>query len=312
MTNLKSANIVVFGAINMDLIGLSTRLPLPGETVKGESFYTSPGGKGANQAVAAARLGGAVKMFGRVGNDLFGQDLIRNLSENQVNVDGIARDKNNSSGIAMILLDSTRQNHILAIYGANLSCNEEQIQALESTLKETDVLLLQSEIPVDVSLDAARAAKSQEVLVIWDPAPPSKIPTEAYEFIDILTPNQSEAEFLTGIPVNDVTSADAAASVLLEFGTKTVVIKMGDLGTFYASQHNKGHIMPYKVTAIDSIAAGDAFGGALAIALAKGNPIDKAMKFGAASGALAVTKKGAQTAMPFLEEVKNLMSSSEF
>ena len=311
MTNHKNANIVVFGGINMDLIGLAKRLPLPGETVQGESFYTSPGGKGANQAVAAARLGGTVKMVGRVGNDLFGRDLIENLRINRVNVDGIATDTSNSSGIAMILLDSTRQNHILAIYGANLSCNEEQINALESTLEETDVLLLQSEIPVAVSLTAACAAKKREVLVIWDPAPSSEIPTEAYGFIDIITPNQSEAEFLTGIAVNDIASADAAASVLLEFGTKIAVIKMGDLGTFYASQHSRDHVMPHKVTPVDSVAAGDAFGGALAVALAKGNSIKKSIKFGAAAGALAVTKKGAQTAMPFLEEVKNLMSGSK-
>ena len=168
--------IVVLGGINMDLIGVAPRLPQPGETVQGEKFYTTPGGKGANQAVAASRMGSEVRMAGRVGGDAFGKDLLSKLRDFGIDVSCVATDLDQASGIAIILLDSDRQNHIVAIYGANMACDQGQVRAVESALDSANSLMLQNEIPVEVSMAAARAAKERGVRVIWDPAPALDIP----------------------------------------------------------------------------------------------------------------------------------------
>ena len=307
MTQTKSPpNIVALGGMNMALIGTATRLPNPGETLRGDRFYTAPGGKGATQAVAAARLGANVKMVGRVGKDIFGPRLLDALKNDGIDVTGVAEDPDHPSGVGMIILNAERQNHVLAIYGANLQCNEDQLAAVETALEWADVLLLQMELPFTLSMAAARAAKARGVTTMLDPAPASDIPLEAFHDLDIITPNQTEAEYHTGIRVDDIPSAQAAAEALMERGVGTAIVKMAEQGVYWAWRESSGHIPAYEVEVVDTISAGDAFSGALAVALGEGRSMEESIRYGAAAGALAVTKRGVQTAMPSRTEVDGL------
>ena len=315
--------IVVLGSINMDLVGAAPRLPSPGETVLGGDFFTAPGGKGANQAVAAARMDASVRMIGRVGSDLFAPQLLNNLSANGIDVTGVMQDPDAPSGVAMILLDASRENRILVASGANMRCDDTQVDAVKSALEGADALMLQCEIPPAVSLKAARVAKEMGVLVVWDPAPADAFPPEAYGLVDVLTPNQAEATALTGIDVTDVASAKSAARALVSRGVRAVVVKLGEHGAFYFSNAGafsqpdaasgyqpdagSGYVPPFEVEAVDTVAAGDAFGAAMTCALAEGMPLGEAVRYGAAAGALAVTRPGAQQAMPTRADVESLL-----
>ena len=305
----RSPSILVLGGINMGLITKASRLPLPGETLRGERFYASSGGKGATQAVAAARLGARVRMFGRVGNDLFGPALVEALRSDNIDVSGVAVDPDHSSGVGVIIVDADGQNRVLATYGANLLCDDEQLLAVEACLADADALVLQMEIPFEVSIKAARAARRRGVRVVLDPAPASDIPEEAYSCFDVISPNQTEAEFLTGIAVIDVQSAAAAAGALLQRGAPIAIVKMGELGTYYASSEHSGFVPPFPASVVDSTSAGDAFQGALAVALAEGEGLEGAVRFGAAAGAMAVTRPGVQDSMPARAEVEALSAS---
>ena len=298
--------IVVLGGINMDLVGTTEKMPAPGETVFGQSFHTAPGGKGANQAVAAARLGAEVRMVGRVGDDEFGPVLIDGLRREGIDVSGVATDPDNSSGIAMILLDGRKENYIVAIYGANLACDHEQIKAVESALDGADVLLMQLETPLAVATEAARIAGGRGVQVVWDPAPALEMGRDAYALCDVLTPNQLEAEYLTGIAVTDLDSARDAARKLVGEGVSVCVLTMAEAGAYYAAMENDGFIPANEVETTDTVAAGDAFAAALGVALAEGRSLSDAVKYASAAGALAVTKRGAQEAMPHRQEVDAL------
>ena len=301
--------IVVLGSINMDLVAVAPALPKPGETVMGDGFATLPGGKGANQAVAAARLGADVCMIGRVGDDVFGPMLLENLEANGVDVSDVMTTPGMSSGIAVILLDDDRQNYIVGIYGANMVCDEIQVEATSRALDGADALLLQMEVPFNVSLEAAQIARRMGVRVIYDPAPPSEIPLSSFKAFDIIAPNQSEAEVLTGVTVNDIESAYEAASILRERGANTVLIKLGEHGVVYTAEEGVGYVPAFDVDAIDTVAAGDGFAGALAVALSEGQPLERALRFASAAGALVVTKRGAQDAMPHRAEVERLLDS---
>ena len=305
-----SPSIVVLGGINMGLITKSSRLPMPGETLRGERFHSSSGGKGATQAVAAARLGARVRMVGKVGNDLFGPVLVDALLNDNIEVSGISVDTDNASGIGVIILDADGQNHVLATYGANLLCDDEQVRVVEESLHDVDTLMLQMEIPFEVSMKAARAAKRCGIRVLLDPAPAADIPLEAYPYIDVISPNQNEAGFHTGIAVTNVQSATAAAAVLLERGVSVAIIKMGELGTYFASSDGSGFVPPFSVKVVDTTSAGDAFHGALAVALSEGKQLEDAVRFGAAAGALAVTMPGVQDSMPVRAKVRALLAST--
>ena len=301
--------IVVLGAINMDLVVSAARVPAPGETVVGERFNTTPGGKGANQAVAAANLGAEVRMIGRVGADAFGAELVAGLEGRGIDVRGVAQDPELASGVAMILLDSDRQNYIVAAYGANAACGQAELEAAKGALQEADALLLQLEVPLKVSLEAARYARSRGAKVIWDPAPAVPLPREVYEAVDVLTPNQTEAAALTGIDVGDLDSATASAAALRTAGARAVVVKLGKAGACFAGPEETGHVPAFAVEAVDTVAAGDAFGAALAVAVVEGRSLAEAVRFGSAAGAVAVTRPGAQGAMPNREEVEELMKN---
>ena len=301
--------VVALGSINMDLVAVASALPRPGETVMGDGFAALPGGKGANQAVAAARLGADMRMVGRVGDDVFGPMLIADLEANGVDVSDVMTTAGSSSGIAVILLDDARQNYIVGIYGANMACDAAQVEAAGRVLDGADVLLLQMEIPFDVSLAAAQIARRMGVRVIFDPAPPSAIPLSSYEFFDIVAPNQSEAEALTGVVVDGVDAAYEAARILRSRGAGTALIKLGEQGVVYASEEGFGHVAAFQVEALDTVAAGDGFAGALAVALAEGQPLERALRFASAAGALVVTRRGARDAMPDRAEVERLLHS---
>jgi ribokinase len=299
-------SVLVFGSLNMDLVTRTRRLPQVGETIAGYSFETVPGGKGANQAVAVARLGVPVQMSGRVGGDEFGKMLIESLQFAGVNCEGVKIDNAVSSGVAAIAIDDSGENHIIIVAGANGQVDLSDVDRLP--LLTSKVLLLQLEIPLAIVLAAAQAAKQAGAIVILDPAPaPTQLPVELYAAVDILTPNQVEAEQLTGIAVSDKASAILAAKRLREQGVATVIIKLGAQGALCATAAGEFWVSPFRVVAIDTVAAGDAFNGGLAAALAEGLSLPEACQWAAAAGALAATVKGAQSAMPTRAKLMQLM-----
>jgi ribokinase len=299
--------IAVFGSINMDLVVRTPRFPKPGETLSGHTFYTAPGGKGANQAVAAARLGASTSMVGRVGQDVFSKALLESLQTNRVNTDGIWRDPDHPSGTALIMVDDSAENSIIIVPGANGAICSDDLERLEGVLKTASHLLLQLEIPLEMVVAAAKLARQHGVTVILDPAPACSLPEELYHTVDWITPNESEASVLTQQIVQTPQEAAEAAKVLHERGVPQTVIKMGSRGAFW-SDGEEGRFLPaYLVQAVDTVAAGDAFNGALATALSEGKPVMEALNWAMAAGALSTTRYGAQPSMPERRELLAFM-----
>ena len=319
--------IVVLGGINMDLVTYSARFPSPGETVVGDRFLTYAGGKGANQAVAAARMGGRTAMVGQVGDDIFGPQLLDGLRSVGVDVSGVAVAEGQTSGIAVIGIDGSAQNRIVQVLGANATSGLAQVDAVAAALDHASVLMLQLEAPVEVSLAAAREAKSRGKTVILDPGPVRPFPEELLQLADVITPNETEAEALVGFSVDldedsgvDSDSPAARAAVeLLRRGAGIAIIKLGAHGAVFArgwqGDHSGfpvrflGRQTAFPVDAVDTVAAGDAFNGALAVALAEGRPLERAVLRACAAGALAVTTTGAQDSMPTRDAIQEFLSS---
>ena len=283
----------------MDLVVTTDRLPTPGETLKGRAFATYPGGKGANQAVGAARLGCDVSMMGRVGDDDFGQSLINILAMENVDTSGISLDSSEKTGIAIICVDSNGENTIVAVYGANMACGSEEIEATAERISESSVLLIQNEIPAFTSQNISARCKEIGTTIVWDPAPASNDHIHLLQASDFVTPNEIEATALAGIEVSTVDSAIKACEIISSMGKATPIIKMGDLGVVYMDPHRIKHQIGFEVDAIDTVAAGDAFNAGFAVALTEGLNVNGAVRFACAAGALATTKYGAQSAMPF-------------
>jgi len=300
--------VLVLGSVNMDIVTMS-RFPKPGETITSDSFFTAPGGKGANQAVATARLEVDTRMIGRVGGDIFGADLLKSLSSSGVNVANILRDQDDSSGLAIINVDPAGQNWIILVPGANAACGKRELDVLQTELPGAAALLLQLEIPMDVSMEAAQMARAHGVRVILDPAPAATIPPEFYKLTDYLTPNESEAENIVGFPVQDADSAERAAQELLRRGAGCAVIKLGARGAFYANADSTNLLPAFDVEVVDTVAAGDAFNAGLAVAISDGRPLRDAVRWGMAAGAIAVTRPGAQQAMPTRREVEEFLAT---
>ena len=291
-------HIVVFGSMNMDLIVQSPRLPVPGETLLGRGFFTAPGGKGANQAVALARLGVPTQMVGRVGGDSFGSELVNSLQTAGVRTEHVLVDQAASSGVAAIAVDDTGENQIIVVPGANGRVDETDVERLLHLLPSARALLMQFEIPMSAVVSAAQTARSVGVPVILDPAPAQlDVPVELYSLVDIITPNETEAGQMVGFPVNEPDSAAQAAAVLLQRGVGTAIVKLGAQGAVCATKEETFFVPAFPVLAVDTVAAGDAFNGGLAAALASGLPLRQAVIWGAAAGALASTKLGAQSSM---------------
>lgn len=291
-------SIIVFGSINMDLVTKTPRLPVAGETLTGYEFFTAGGGKGANQAVAAARLGISTQIVGRLGNDDFGRQLLRHLQAAGVQTDGVLVDETTSSGVAVITVDDAGENNIIIIGGANGRLNETDVERLRSRLPGAAALLMQLEIPMATVQLAAQVAHSAGVPVILDPAPAQDIPDDLYPLIDIITPNQLEASQLVGFPVDGQEAARQASAELQQRGVSTVIVKLGDRGVFCATAEETFFVPAFSVQAVDTVAAGDAFNGALAVALAQGRLLREAVVWGAVAGALSATKAGAQPSLP--------------
>ena len=304
----RAPGIVVLGGINMDLVTYSDRFPGDGETVVGHRFVTYAGGKGANQAVAAARMGARAAMAGRVGGDMFGPQLLDGLSAAGVDVSRVAVAPEETSGIAVIGIDGSAQNRIVQVLGANSTCGAEQSEAVAAALADTGTLLLQLEVPLDVSLAAARAARAAGKTVMLDPGPVRPFPEDLLQLADIVTPNETEAEALVGFPVDGPDAAARAARALLERGAGAAVIKLGEQGALFATPELSGFQTPFTVDAVDTVAAGDAFNGALAVSLAEGKPLADAVRAACAAGAIAVTTVGAQDSMPTRAAVEALLA----
>jgi ribokinase len=301
-------SIVVFGSINMDLVVRAARLPATGETVTGQSFVTVPGGKGANQAVACARLGAPTLMVGRVGDDALGGELRAALRGAGVDDGGVLVTPG-ASGVAQIAVDEAGQNTIIVVPGANGAVGAADIERLEEALAGARALLLQLEVPLEAVVEAARAARKHGVPVILDPAPapPDGLPALLYRLADLLTPNESEAAALVGFPVQGDEEALRAAERLRGRTGGAVLIKRGGRGALLLDGDGPTWLPPFPVTAVDTVAAGDACNGGLAAALAEGRPLAEAARWGMAAGAIAVTRPGAQAAMPTRDEVLALL-----
>jgi len=291
-------SVIVFGSLNMDLVSRTSRLPIAGETLIGSDFYTTPGGKGANQAVAVAKLGIETKMIGRVGGDTFGQELLAALHLVGVDTDGVKIDRSTHSGVAVITVADTGENQIIGVLGANDRLDTTDVDRLIQQLPHAKALLLQLEIPLTTMREAAIAAHRAGVPVLLDPAPaPKESIADVYPFVDYLLPNEVEVGQLVGFAVNSPDTAAKAAATLQAQGVKTVIIKLGAQGVFCATSDETLFVPAFAVNAIDTVAAGDAFAGGFAAALVEGLPLQTALRWGSAAGALATTKIGAQSAM---------------
>lgn len=295
MTN----KVIVFGSINMDLVVKTPRLPIGGETLLGRDFFTAPGGKGANQAVAIAQLNIPTTIVGRVGSDAYGNSLLASLQSYGVSTDYVLIDTSAHSGVAVIAVEDSGQNNIIVVPGANGRVNTEDVEKLSNIFDNTAALLLQLEIPLSAVILAAKAAQNAGIPVILDPAPAQKdIPDQLYRLVDIITPNEIEAGELVGFPVNNSETAFEAAAILLQRGVKTAVVKLGALGVCCATAGESFFVPAFPVEAIDTTAAGDAFNGGLVAALTEGKSLRQAVVWGAAAGACATTLPGAMPSMP--------------
>lgn len=298
------AKILVVGSINMDLVVRVPHSPQPGETVLGGDFETFPGGKGANQAVAASRMGGEVTMVGRVGHDDFGDTLIKGLVEDKVKTTHVIKDSDESTGIAMIAVAADGENLIVVASGANLKVSSEDVNNARSLMRETDILLLQLEVPLETVGEAVDLAAAYDVPVVLNPAPAQSLPRSIYANVDVLTPNQNELATLT-----EEEDIEKGIRKLRKWGVKNLVITLGANGARVVTDEFDQRLPAHEITAVDTTAAGDAFNGALAVALAEGKPILEAVRYGMAAGAMAATKRGAQPSLPTRDAVESLMKA---
>lgn len=310
-------NILVIGSLNADLVVRAPRFPQPGETISGEDLQVIPGGKGANQAVAAARHGANVAMLGRVGKDNFGNFLLENLKANHVGTNLIQKD-DASTGTAIIVVDADGQNSIVLSAGANGNVSSSDVE--NASFSTFDLLLLQLEIPLPTVLSAAKKAKENGVRVILNPAPAKELPEELIALADFIVPNETELSLLTDLPVEDVPSAEIAARKLRERGAQNVIVTLGSKGALLVTGEEATHVDAYPVEVVDTTAAGDAFIGGFAAKLLESDSklsvreqapafqITSTVRYACACGALATTKFGAQPSLPTKDEVKKFMS----
>ena len=300
--------IAVLGSINMDLVIRCAKLPISGETLLAESSSEICGGKGANQAVAAARVGGEVSMIGRVGDDAFAESLLDNLKKEGIDCTHVQITNDCSSGVAIVAVEESGQNSIMVVPGANGKLSVDDVERARLIIESSDILLVQLEVPMDTVLAAIQVAKQADVKVILDPAPaPRSFPEELLE-VDLLCPNESEAEALTGIAVKTNEDATRAALELRRKGAANGAITMGEKGTLFVDQNGSEWIPSFPVKALDTTAAGDAFAGALGVYLAKGNSLKEAVRFANAAGAIAASRLGAQPGMGTQEEIQDLLT----
>ncbi len=295
--------LLVIGSANMDLVVTAERVPRRGETLSGGEFKMVPGGKGANQAVACARLGAETHFVGRIGADAFGETLRQGYEREGLRIEHLVTDPDAPTGIAMIIVDADGDNSIVVAPGANKRCLPADLEPLEAVLDEVHCLVLQLEIPLDTVRAALRMGRERGVTTILDAGPPRALPPEVVALVDVISPNETEAEALLGRSIADVASAEAGARRLLQMGAAAAVMKLGAWGAVVATPDEVSHIRAQRVEAVDTTAAGDAFTAAMAVALAEGQSLREAVEIAVCAGALAVTVFGAQPSLPTREKL---------
>jgi ribokinase len=301
---MRSPKIAVIGSLNMDSVFQCNQLPLPGQTILSTGTAHIPGGKGANQAVAAAKTGGDVFMIGRVGDDAFANQLTVNLDAHNVNTSNVFRTAGCDSGFAAVMVDQRGQNSIVVSAGANAYLSPNDLDTIQVVIQDCDIVLLQLEIPIATVERAIKIAKQSNVPILLDPAPVTidAIQHDIFD-VDFICPNETEAEILTDLPVKNIQDAENAAVKLLKLGPKTVIITMSDKGTLVHDGQRSHFIPPNQVKAIDSTAAGDAFAGAFAVKFSNTKCVYRSARYASIAGSLSATRNGAQTSMPTNEEI---------
>ena len=297
-------NICVIGSLNMDLVVNVENMPKIGQTLIGSNFKEVPGGKGANQAVAMARLNGNVSMIGKVGNDSFGQTLINALKNDNVNTKYIQVEKG-ASGVALITVDKNANNSIVVAPGANFKLTNNDIDNNIEAIQNSDIVVVQLETPLDTIKYSLKKAKELGKYTILNPAPAVVLEDEIIANVDLLTPNETELEIISGIQINKEEDIKVAAKKMIEKGVKELIVTLGSKGSLYINSEKSNFVSAYKVQAVDTTAAGDSYTGALSVALANNKNIEQAMDFASKVGALSVMKEGAQSSLPTLEDVQN-------
>jgi ribokinase len=300
---MKANKIFVVGSSNTDMVIKTHHFPFPGETILGGRFLMNAGGKGANQAVAAARLGGAVTFVGKIGGDIFGKQAVQQLDDEGINVEFVSVDQENPSGVALITVDHKGENSIVVASGSNGTLSPADFDKALAELSESEFVLMQLEIPISTVEYIARIAAQKQKKVILNPAPAAELSDELLQNLYIITPNETEAELLTGIKVTDQKSALKAALALHQKGVEIVIITMGAAGAFLLINGESEIIQAPKVEAVDTTAAGDTFNGALVVALSEGKTIHESIAFANKAAAISVTRIGAQSSVPYRKEI---------
>ena len=305
---MKKAKITVMGSFIVDLMARSPHLPVPGETVKGSIFKLGPGGKGSNQGVAAQRAGADVTMVTKIGTDDFSEIALKSFINEGIDTSLVFKDDELSTGTALILVDeNTSENEIVVTLGACSNITDENIETAREAIESSTVFLTQLETNVDAVEKSIDIAHSKGIKVILNPAPVQKIPNELYNKIDFFTPNEVEASILSGVTIKNIEDAKKAAKIFINRGIKNVIITMGSKGALVFTSSKDEFIESYKVNAVDSTGAGDAYNGAFATALAEGQDIFEAARFASAVGALSVTKIGTSPSMPYRDEIEEFI-----
>jgi ribokinase len=298
--------IVVVGSCNTDMVIKADRLPIPGETILGGTFFMNPGGKGANQAVAASRMGGKVTFISKTGNDVFGKQSVMLYNSENINTDFVFSDPGLPSGVALITVDANGENCIVVASGANASLNPSDINKASQEIESADLVLMQLEIPIETVEYVAEIADKKGIKVILNPAPARALSDKLLSCLYIIVPNKSEAEILSGIKVTDYESARQAADLISARGVDNVVITLGPQGALIKEKNEYHYVDAYKVESVDTTAAGDSFCGSMCVGLSEGKSILEAVKLAARAAALTVTRMGAQSSIPYRSELSSL------
>jgi ribokinase len=311
MAQSPQCDVVVIGSSNMDMVVRCPELPLPGQTILGSDFVMNPGGKGANQAYAAAKLGAKTQLVARKGNDVFAEGAQRSFSEVGLGTDFIVRDETTASGVALIYVDETGENQIVVVPGANGNLSPADVDAARELIQSAKVMILQLEIPMETVVHAAQMAIENQTRVILNPAPARPLPPALLEKVDILIANETEILVLTGATELGMHTAEVACRPLLEAGVDYVITTLGRKGALVTSKSGATRVPGFKVKAVDTTSAGDTFAGALACVLAEGQSLEEAVLFANAAAALSATKPGAQISMPTRTEVDEKLANGE-